>query len=638
LILPDILDASSYSANLYFEGSNNYNKCNTSASFIVSRLTPELTFDIKNITYGNYFVVENTLDTGFSYNLNLKINDKVFTVKSNSTYEIPVLFNAGNYDAVLTFDGDNNYNKVIKKVNVNVDKINPKLHLDVSDTLYTKDIFINNYLTGIDGNNIDETLSLIINNKKYSINSNNAFVLPDKLDVGSYDVNLIFNGNTNYNKANDSLTFNIYLNELNIDVNVVKNVNNVNISVKLSQKLNESINVRINDQYYPIKTVNGEATLILNNLELGQYSLEVLFNKTTYKPVLIKDKFNVDTTNTVINVKDVVMYYHDGTRLTGRFTDSNNNNLANKTIKISINGVTYSKTTDKNGIFSLNLGLNSGKYLTNIEFIGDNVYMTSSNEILVNIKPTFDLHNLTKYYRNSSQFHAKIYDFDGNPAANVPVIMNINGVFYNRTTDSNGVVRLNINLIPNKYILTVYNPVTGEQASCEVNVLSRLVENHDLVKYYRNASKYSVKVLDEKGSPLVGVDVTFNINGVFYTRTTDSNGVASLAINLIPGSYVITAKYDSQMVSNEINVLSVIKSNNLVMNYKDGSKFKVLILDNQGNPYPNQNVVFNINGVFYTRATDSTGYSNLNINLMEGKYIITSTFNELSVSNTITIK
>ena len=45
-----------------------------------------------------------------------------------------------------------------------------------------------------------------------------------------------------------------------------------------------------------------------------------------------------------------------------------------------------------------------------------------------------------------------------------------------------------------------------------IKVLSRLVENKDLVKYYKNASKYSVKVLDEKGSPLSGVNVVFNIN------------------------------------------------------------------------------------------------------------------------------
>ena len=216
--------------------------------------------------------------------------------------------------------------------------------------------------------------------------------------------------------------------------------------------------------------------------------------------------------------------------------------------------------------------------------------------------------------------------------------MNINGVFYYRTTDSNGDVRLNINLNSGNYILTVTNPVTGENSASHITVLSRLVENNDLVKYYRNASRYSVKLVDEKGSPMAGVNVTFNINGVFYTRLTNSEGVASLAINLIPGKYIITAQYGDSKVSNTITVLSIIKANDVTMSYRDGTKFKATILDGYGTPCPNQSVNFNINGVFYTRITDTNGIANLNINLPAGKYIITTMFNGLCESNTIEIK
>ena len=146
-----------------------------------------------------------------------------------------------------------------------------------------------------------------------------------------------------------------------------------------------------------------------------------------------------------------------------------------------------------------------------------------------------------------------------------------------------------------------------------------------------------VKILDEKGSPLTGVDVTFNINGVFYTRQTNSDGIASLNINLIPGNYIITAQYGESKVSNNIKVLSIIETHDVVMKYMDGTKFSAKILDNQGNPYPNQSVTFNINGVFYTKISGENGIANLNINLQAGKYIITSMFNKLSVSNTILI-
>ena len=76
----------------------------------------------------------------------------------------------------------------------------------------------------------------------------------------------------------------------------------------------------------------------------------------------------------------------------------------------------------------------------------------------------------------------------------------------------------------------------------------------------------------------------------------------------------------------------------MVMYYRDGTKFKATILDGKGNPYPNQKVTFNINGVFYTRFTNATGVVSLNINLQSGKYIITTSYNGLSAANTIEIK
>ena len=62
------------------------------------------------------------------------------------------------------------------------------------------------------------------------------------------------------------------------------------------------------------------------------------------------------------------------------------------------------------------------------------------------------------------------------------------------------------------------------------------------------------------------------------------------------------------------------------------------LLDGQGNPYANQELTFNINGVFYTRTTNELGIASLNINLQAGNYIITSTYNGLSIANTIKIQ
>ena len=73
------------------------------------------------------------------------------------------------------------------------------------------------------------------------------------------------------------------------------------------------------------------------------------------------------------------------------------------------------------------------------------------------------------------------------------------------------------------------------------------------------------------------------------------------------------------------------------MGYHDGTQFVATLVDGQGCPYSSQTVQFNINGVLYNRVTDSSGQAKLNINLMAGEYIITSSYNGYSIANKITI-
>ena len=224
-----------------------------------------------------------------------------------------------------------------------------------------------------------------------------------------------------------------------------------------------------------------------------------------------------------------------------------------------------------------------------------------------------------------------------NPIANKTVSITINRITYTRNTDENGTVSLAINLGSGTY--TVITQVDSTSVKSYITVLSTITGN-DITEYYRNATQYSVQVFDTTGKAVgKGEVVTFNINGRFYNRTTDENGIATLNINLPPGEYVITVinKVTGEMHSNNIVVLSVVAAENLTMKYLDGSQFKANLVDGQGKPYAEQFVTFNVNGILYNRLTDSNGQAALNIRLPSGEYIITSSFNGCNVVNKITI-
>lgn len=212
-------------------------------------------------------------------------------------------------------------------------------------------------------------------------------------------------------------------------------------------------------------------------------------------------------------------------------------------------------------------------------------------------------------------------------------------MFYERTTNEQGIAKLNINLEQGTYILTATNPATKEQYSNTITVISKIQENSNLIKYYRNNSQYIAKIIKSDGNIAgAGEKVTFNINGVFYERYTNESGHVKLNINLEPGEYIITAEYDGCKVSNNITVLTTIKTSNLVKKYSDRLPFTATILDGEGNPLKDTKVTFNINGVIYERTTNTYGQARLNINLQAGKYIITTTYNGLNTANIITVR
>ena len=63
--------------------------------------------------------------------------------------------------------------------------------------------------------------------------------------------------------------------------------------------------------------------------------------------------------------------------------------------------------------------------------------------------------DITKYYKNETQYTVKALGDDGKAAgAGETVTFNVNGVLYNRTTNESGIDKLNINLQPEEYIIT----------------------------------------------------------------------------------------------------------------------------------------------------------------------------------------
>ncbi|WP_407413484.1 adhesin [Methanobrevibacter sp.] len=347
-----------------------------------------------------------------------------------------------------------------------------------------------------------------------------------------------------------------------------------------------------------------------------------------------------NTSNSSIESSDLVKYYKNDSQYEATFYDAESNPLVNQLIPIEINGQSYNRTTNSSGTMKFSINLNPGDYVIKVT-------NPVTSEIALNnvtVLPTLISRDVVKYYKNGTQYYILALDGQGNPLANDGVQLNINGVFYNRTTNQNGIARLNINLNPGNYVITAIGS-NGLQISNNITVLST-IRGENIKKMYRNGTQYYANFTDNKGNPLANTNVTFNINGVFYNRKTNENGTAKLNINLNAGKYILTAinPVTTEQMSNTVEVLSKIvvknsqKEGNISIEYNSGSKYTVTLYNDDGSLAKNKDVKFNINGVLYNRKSNENGTASLNINLQPGDYIITADFEGCKVSNLINVR
>ena len=237
------------------------------------------------------------------------------------------------------------------------------------------------------------------------------------------------------------------------------------------------------------------------------------------------------------------------------------------------------------------------------------------------------------YYRDGTAFTIKVIDGQGKPLANTTVRFNINGVFYDKVTDENGIAKLGIRLYPNNYIIT--SSYNGLEVSNNIGVSSSnttIIGKDAYIIINSINSNYTVTLVDIKGNPIENQTVYFKYNNKEVTATTDENGNATITIsNLEKGDYNVTYGFNgvigyypskSSSILHVINSTTILTGNDVSMVYNDGSKFRVTLTDLNGKPLANKIITFLINGVAYNRTTDSNGVASIDIRLYPGNYVI----------------
>ena len=548
-----------YDVLVRFMGDNNYLPSENNASFIVSKVPTNMNIAVDNINVGEDAVINITLPNEISNELvSVTIDGKSYTVLINNGKGSLILSNlvANSYPITAKYDGNYKYTEGENTTALTVAKMSSAVNVTANNIKFGEEAVINiavpNVSLGV--------ATVVVNGKSY-----NVAIVDEKgvlniynLAAGDYNVDVTYLGDNKYLSSTNAANFTVSkVSDYNMTVDIADIVKgeNATITVTIPEDGTGSVIVTINGTNYKGTVIKGIAKVIIPDLDEGTYKVVTFYTgDNKYDSMIVNGTITVNkNTITTLTMNNLVKYFGSSQRLVAKLADALGNPIANATVYFTINGKVHARITDENGTASIAIRLLPGEYKASALFNGTKDHDKATANATVTVKSTIFGNDTTLYFRNGTQYMAKFLDSDGKALANTDVKFNINGVFYTRVTDENGIARLNIRLDPASYIITAYNPVTGEQKANNITVLPRIIAK-DLSMKYLDGSTFNAALVDGQGKAISGVNITFNINGVFYHRTTNAEGVTKLNIRLMPGEYIITSMYDECWASNKITI------------------------------------------------------------------------------------
>lgn len=340
---------------------------------------------------------------------------------------------------------------------------------------------------------------------------------------------------------------------------------NITLSDSSGSPIDGVVKVGIAGKVYNRATdAYGVARLPINLLP-GVYDINATYDGANgYETVFVKGTVTVNKAAATLTAGNIVMDYMDGSVWTVCLTDGDGNAIDGVKVSFGVAGKVYNIRTDETGAAELPINLNPGTYevnasLSNSKYQADSIAAT----ITVNkATPVLSGEDLVMVCNDGSSWRITLADAGGNAIANAVVKFTVAGKTYSRKTDANGTASLPINLISGNYNIsarfegnTKFEPVEINN-TVTVNKPKYNITAEDVNMTYGDGTNFTVQLVDSQANPvaLAGENVKITVNGKPYNRKTDTNGIATLPINLRAGTYTFTAEYDGNEITNTIVV------------------------------------------------------------------------------------
>ena len=397
---------------------------------------------------------------------------------------------------------------------------------------------------------------------------------------------------------------------------------------------NQKIILKVNKKSYTgFTNANGVASIKTESLKIGSYAVSLTYGGTS------------DYSSSSLSRKVKVLSSAVGSDLTKNYGYAsaykvtfwkNNKVLANTKVTFKLNGKTYSKKTNADGVATINVNLGAGKYT----ITATNPYSkeTVSHKIVVKKEGTkFEAKDKVCLQTNQKHsFKVVLKSKHDVLLKNKKVIFTYKNKKVTSKTNDKGEAKLTISgLAKGTYKLKFkfddknFYSASGSTKLVVADPTTKL-SSKILVMKYNDGSKFNVKLTNAKGKELANKEVKIKFNGKITICKTNKHGNAKLSLkDVMPGNYVVKYSHstsgskDYSHGSSRIIVLKLVaklSAKDLTMKVNDGSKYSVKVKDASGHLLKDIKVKTVIDGSSKVYKTDSNGVAKLDITNGAGYY------------------
>ena len=568
----------SYLISVEFKGNEYFKTTTNSTTFNVHKIPTEIL--LNTIEYSDKIAITGKLITINNINITnetvkVNVNGETFIPRTDNYGEFIISTQkiVGTNNLTVSYSGNREYNSYEINTTFIVNKKDVIITFDkIGAVCYGDNITLTGKVTDVNEKSLNNINVLItINGKLYKAKTDKTgtyALITTANTMGTNNVTIAYNGNTNYNSFETSTTFQVEKQDIIITYNPIKDTkykNNITITGKIMDKnekslYNINVLITINGKLFKAKTdKTGSFTLITtannigtNNVTLG-YGGNVKYNSYETSTTFQVEK--QDITITYNPIKDTK--YKNNITITGKVMDINGRPIYNINTLITINGKLYKAKTDNNGAFILTtIANNIGTNKVTLAYNGNtnyNSYETSTSfnvekqDIIITYNPIKDV-----AFNDNITITGRVTDANGKAISNINVLITINDILYKAKTDTTGTYKfttaaknIGINNISIGYNGNAnYNSF---ETSTTINVdKQEIIITYNQISQAKKGDNITIsgKFTDKNGKAISNTNVNIYINNKLYKAKTDTTGTYILITTAkVIGTNKVTVGY-----------------------------------------------------------------------------------------------